>query len=232
MALRTTKTSLMLAMKVWDRSTRLFHWLTLACMVTSYVSISLADGANAAVWMRVHVVSGETMLGLLIYRLIWGVIGSETARFGSFLRNPVVALRSLAKWRETSGDVEVGHNPPGGWMVVLLLGLLLAQVGTGLFANDDGATKGPLMRFVSKSTSDMLSDLHGAIFNVLMGAAAVHVVAITLYLVVKHQNLITPMVTGKKRLPAAMPAPRLASPLAAIGTLLVAVVVTLAVALL
>lgn len=232
MAVRTTTSSMMLAMKVWDRPTRLFHWLMVVGIIVSYVSITLADGANAAFWMQVHLVSGEVMLGLLVYRVIWGLVGSETARFVSFLHSPIAALMTLAKWRDKGPDRQIGHNPAGGWMVMIMLSLLLAQVGTGLFANDDGSTEGPLMRFVSKDSSDWLSDLHGQIFNFLIGAAIIHVVVILLYLVVKRHNLISPMITGKKRLPAATLAPRLANPVVAIVTLLIAASLTLAVAML
>lgn len=211
-----------LPMRVWDGATRLFHWAIVLLMAVSYASVSLAYGPRALLWMQIHLISGDTMLALLLFRLAWGIFGSDTARFQRFLQSPRAAFRHLAEFRRSPPDTQVGHNAAGGWMVVILLALLLLVVVTGLFANDDGATTGPLAQFVSKSTSDQLSALHGSAFDVLLGASALHVVAVVWYLGVKRQNLILPMITGKKRLPAATPSPRMRSPLLAAATLAVA----------
>jgi cytochrome b len=230
MARQTSSSSFKLPMQVWDLPTRLFHWLLVATVLVSYASVTLADGAYAGTLMKVHVWSGETALGLLIFRLIWGVIGSETARFSHFLRHPRHAVRHLAKLREQGPDTQIGHNEAGGWMVVALLALLTVQVGSGLFSNDDGNTEGPLAQFVSKQTSDLLSDLHGLNFNFLIAAVAVHVIAIALYVRIKGHNLVLPMISGKKRLPAATRAPRIASTLLAVLAAAASAAITLAVA--
>jgi cytochrome b len=226
MATRPKSTGILLPMRVWDRPTRLFHWMLVLAMVTSYASISLADGPHAALWMKIHLTSGETVLGLLLFRIIWGVIGSDTARFTHFLRSPAAALRHLVKFRERTPDTQLGHNAAGGWMVVIMLLLRAIQVGTGLLANDDGATKGPLVQFVAKKLSDQMSWLHGLNFNILLAAVGLHVLVILLYAKLKGQDLVRPMITGKKRLPAATPAPRMAGPIAAAVTLAVAAGVT------
>jgi len=202
-------------MKVWDLPTRLFHWLLLVVLVTSYVSVHLADGPHSRFWMNLHLASGETALGLLLFRLIWGVLGSETARFASFLRSPKLALHHLATLRQKEPDNQVGHNAAGGWMVVVMLLLIAVQVGTGLFSNDDGSTEGPLAGLVSKATSDLLSRIHDFNINLLIAAVALHVLAIIVYARLKGHRLLPPMITGKKRLPAATRAPRLAHPLLA-----------------
>ncbi len=98
-------------------------------------------------------------------------------------------------------------------MVVIMLGLLTVQDVTGLFANDDGSTEGPLAKFASRALSDTLSRMHGTVFRVLIGAIVLHVCAIAAYAVLKRQNLVRPMITGKKRLPAATKAPRIGGPL-------------------
>ena len=172
--------------------------------------------------MKLHLLSGELALGLLIFRLIWGVIGSETARFANFLRSPAAGVAQLRAMRAKSPDEQVGHNAAGGWMVVIMLLILAAQIGTGLFSNDDGGSKGPLAHFVSKDLSDYLSDLHSLNFNLLITAVAVHVLAIFAYRKFKGHSLTPAMITGKKRLPAATPAPRLAHPLLAAVAALVA----------
>jgi cytochrome b len=209
-------------MRIWDASTRLFHWSLVVLVATSTISISLADGPNALVWMRVHVASGETLMAMLIFRLVWGVIGSDTSRFVTFLKSPLLGLRHLAHIARREPDLAVGHNPAGGWMVVAMLGLLALQVATGLFSNDDGSTEGPLAKYIRRDLSDTLSGLHGAVFNVLMGAVILHVCAIVAYAVLKRHDLVSPMITGKKRLPAATRAPQMAGPISASAVWLVA----------
>ncbi len=226
MAMKPRSTGISLPMRVWDGSTRLFHWTLVLVLVVSYVSISVADGPQAGLWMRIHVVSGEIMLGLLLFRLMWGVVGSDTARFVGFVKSPRAALHHLAEIRKREPDTQVGHNAAGGYMVIMLLLLLVIQVGTGLGANDDGATEGPLFRFISKPTSDLLSLLHGLNFNILMAAAGLHVAVIAVYAFLKGQNLVRPMVTGKKRLPAITRAPRMASPYLAAACMAVAAGIT------
>ncbi|MCW3476501.1 cytochrome b/b6 domain-containing protein [Limobrevibacterium gyesilva] len=202
-------------MRVWDAPTRLFHWLLVILVVLSYVSTRLS-------WMDLHLLSGYAILTLLIFRIAWGFLGSDTARFSHFLRSPLAALRQLGRMHRREPDTQVGHSAAGGWMVVILLALLSVQAGTGLFANDDGATEGPLMKFVSKADSDWLSKIHGINFNILLAAIGLHLAAIAVYAVVKRHSLVKPMITGKKRLPAATPAPRMAHPLKALVILLIA----------
>lgn len=198
-----------LPMRVWDLPTRLFHWLVVLLIALSYVSINLAD--DSVTWMRIHLLSGYAMLTLLLFRLVWGFAGSDTARFRQFVRSPIAGLRHLRDFRARTPDDQVGHNEAGGWMVLGLLASLGVQVVSGLFSNSDGGPEGPLAHLVSQRTSDLLSTVHAISFKVLLGFMAVHVVAIILYAVVKGHRLIWPMITGKKRLPAATRAPRMAS---------------------
>jgi cytochrome b len=218
--------ALRLPMRVWDLPTRLFHWVIVLLVAVSYVSVTFA-GSNYGL-MRVHLISGYSILALLLFRLAWGFIGSDTARFTTFLGSPLAGFRYLARFGARGPDDQIGHNAAGGWMVLIMLGLLAAQVGTGLFSNDDGATEGPLARFVAKATSDRLSGLHGTLFNVLLAAIILHVVAILAYAVVRRHDLIRPMITGKKRLPATARAPRMVSPLLALIVLGLAALVVVA----
>ena len=194
-----------LLMKVWDAPTRLFHWAVVLLVIGSYVT-------NRLDWMGWHMLLGYVMLTLLLFRLAWGFIGSDTSRFSRFLTNPVEGLRHLGQFARREPDTEIGHNAAGGWMVLLMLLALFVQVGTGLFSNDDVSVNGPLRHLVSKATSNTLSSIHAVNFYVLLGLIALHIVAILAYAVVKRQDLVRPMVTGKKRLPAATRQPRLASP--------------------
>ncbi len=229
MATRPKTPGMLLPLRVWDLPTRLFHWAIVLVVVISYVSITLADGPQAGLWMKIHVISGETMLGLLLFRITWGLIGSETARFRSFLKSPLAALRHLRHIGRREPDRQVGHNEAGGWMVLGLLALLAAQVATGLGSNDDGSTEGPLVQFMSKATSDLLSKLHGLNFDILAATIGLHVAAVIVYGLFKGQNLTRAMITGKKRMPAMTRAPRMSSPLIAAITLAVVAGVTVAI---
>ncbi len=197
-----------LSIRVWDAPVRLFHWLLLTLVVALYVSQFLD-----LMWL--HYRLGEAALSLVIFRLLWGFFGSETALFAQFLTPPRAAIAYLAAFRRPAKGDTIGHNPAGGWMVVLLLLLLAAQALSGLFARADPHSAGPLNHFLGKPASDLVSAFHSWNFYVLLAAIAVHVAAIVAHAALRGENLLRPMISGKKRLPAATPAPRLASPLLA-----------------
>jgi cytochrome b len=202
--------------KVWDLPVRLFHWLLVAL-------IALAWGTETSNHMEWHVWCGYAILTLLLFRIVWGLIGSDTARFSRFLKSPVAALRHLSHIYRREEDRTVGHNPAGGWMVLVMLALVGVQAGTGLFANDDLLTEGPLMHFVSKSQSDWLSHVHSLNFKLVEAVIVLHLLAVLAYAVLKRQNLLWPMITGTKRLPVGTISPRLASPALAVAVLVLAV---------
>ncbi len=215
-----------LPMRVWDLPTRLFHWLVVLLIAVSYASVNLTDYGK--VWMRIHLLSGYAMAALLLFRLVWGFVGSDTARFATYLHSPIKGLRHLRDFRNRAPDDQVGHNAAGGWAVLALLLVLVVQVVTGLFANSDGGAAGPLARWVSADASDALSNIHGITFNVLLGFIALHLLAIAAYWMIKGHQLIWPMITGKKRLPAATPAPHMASLGLAMAVLAVSVAAVVA----
>lgn len=204
-----------LLMRVWDAPTRLFHWLLVLLVAFSYVSVQKD-------WIELHFLSGYTILTLLLFRLVWGFVGSDTSRFGNFLRNPLEGLKHLVHFTRREPDTEVGHNAAGGWMVIAMLLVLGAQVTTGLFSRQDDGLDAPLAHHLSKSVSNQLTGLHGTIFNVILALVGLHVVAIVAYAVVKRHDLVRPMVTGRKRLPATMAQPRFTSPVVALTILAVA----------
>lgn len=216
---------LKLPMKVWDLPTRLFHWSLVVLIATSYVSIQ--EG-----WMRIHLIAGYVMLGMLVFRVIWGFVGSDTARFVRFLKSPLAAFAHLGRMYRREDDLEVGHNAAGGWMVLVLLLALAVQVGTGLCANTDDSffVNGPLAAYVGQPWSDQLSRLHGYNFNILLALIGLHVLAVLAYAVLKRQDLVRPMITGKKRLPGATRQPRIASPLRALVVIVIAAVLAAGVA--
>jgi cytochrome b len=190
---------------VWDPWIRLVHWSIVILLGVSYVSIQAGN-------MRMHYLSGYTVLALVLFRIGWGIVGSDTARFRHFLRSPLAAFRHLRDFPKIEDDREIGHNAAGGWMVLVLLGLLLAQPLTGLFADTGYGDHGPLAKRVDSRTSDWLTGLHHRIFWWIVAAAALHILAVAAYALLKGHDLVRPMVTGRKSLPADTPPPRMGSP--------------------
>lgn len=211
-------------MRVWDAPTRLFHWTIVLLIAFSYWTAQKG-------WTQLHFWSGYTMLAMLLFRTAWGFVGSETSRFRTFLRNPLEGLKHLAHFHRREPDNEIGHNAAGGWMVLVLIAALYFQVVTGLFSNDDIDAQGPLAHNVAKATSDWMTGWHHRSFNILLVLMGLHVLAVLAYAAVKRHDLVRPMVTGRKRLPANFRQPRMASPflaggIAVLSALLVWVVVT------
>jgi cytochrome b len=152
-------------------------------------------GPNA---MELHKLSGYAILALLIFRLAWGFVGSPTARFIRFIKGPSTVFAHVATLLKKEDEPHLGHNPLGGWSIAAMLLFLSLQVVTGLFANDDIFTEGPLYHWISKQTSDFLTDIHVINRIVLAALLAVHIFAVLFYLFYKGENLIRPMITGVK----------------------------------
>jgi cytochrome b len=174
---------------LWDLPIRLVHW-----------SFVLLLPALWWTWRSGHLEwhdrLGYLLTALLVFRLFWGVAGSPTARFARFVKGPVSILRYLTG---RSPKPVVGHNPIGGWSVILLLGLMIAQVVTGFFTQDiDGIESGPLTPLVSYDTAEAARGWHGLLFDLLVAAVILHVAAILFYLVFRRDNLVAPMITGRK----------------------------------
>lgn len=177
--------------KVWDISTRLFHWLLV-------VSIFLCWFTMENRWLMAHQITGYFILLLFVYRLIWGVIGARTARFTDFIKWPWHAVKYLIASFNKHDDYHAGHNPAGGWMVVFFLLCIFTQIFTGLFANDDVGFSGPLADWVVKDWSDFATQIHALLFDFLLILIWLHLVVVFFYVIVKKQNLVKAMVTGKK----------------------------------
>lgn len=186
--------------KLWDLPVRLVHWSLVLLMPALWWTGEEGD-------LDTHKLIGYAMLALVLFRLVWGLVGSATARFASFVKGPGAVLAYL----RDQGAAGIGHNPVGALSVVLLLGLLAAQVGFGLIAQDvDGIESGPLNHLVSYDTAELARELHHLGFNLLLGLIAVHVLAIVWYRVAKRDDLVTPMVSGNKPLAVGTDQPKLA----------------------
>ncbi len=172
--------------RLWDLPTRLFHWLLVLSVGAAVVSGQL--GGKLIDW---HGKIGLLVVGLITFRLVWGLLGSTYARFANFLPTPGVIKAYLrGEWRGH------GHNPLGALSVFGLLALLAGQVITGLFSNDDIAFTGPLAALVGNDLSNRLTGIHHLLSNLLIGLVILHVGAIVFYGHVRKQKLLKPMVTG------------------------------------
>jgi len=169
---------------IWDLPTRLFHWLLVVLIALSWWSAEYH-------YDDLHIWIGIAVLSLLIFRVLWGFVGSSTARFASFVKGPKAVLGYLqGTWRG------IGHNPLGALSVIALLGLTAIQVGLGLFASDeDGLVEGPLAHLIDFDAQATVTDLHEDLFNWLLALIALHVAAIIFYQL-RGKNLLKPMISG------------------------------------
>lgn len=171
---------------LWDLPLRVFHWLLVAAVATAVVT-----GELGGAWMAWHGRAGLAIVGLLVFRIAWGVFGSMTSRFAHFAPSPASMLAYLrGRWRG------VGHNPLGALSVFALLGLLSLQAVTGLFGNDDIAFTGPLNHLVDDGVGARVTGWHRLLAEGLFVLLALHLLAIAFHVVVKRHRLIRPMVTG------------------------------------
>jgi cytochrome b len=178
--------------RVWDLPTRLFHW----SLVISVIGLVIS-GNVGGLWIEWHYRLGQFVMSLLLFRLIWGVLGGHWSRFANFVRGP------LTLWRYWRGHTPpaIGHNPLGAWSVLLFLGLLSAQVVTGMLSDDEIAFYGPWSVLVSTDWVAWSTDYHQNMGKFLLIALVVmHLLAMAFYALVRRKNLIPAMVHGDKYL--------------------------------
>jgi len=183
----------MYSIHVWDIPTRLFHWILVGLVIFSFIT-----GKIGVTAMKYHEWSGFAILVLVGFRIVWGFIGGRQSRFSSFVKGPVAVIRYASSLLKKDSKPHIGHNPLGGWSIIAMLTSLLIQAGTGLFANDDIFTEGPLYDLVSRKTSNWLTSIHHLNQKVLTVLVVIHIGAVIFYLIVKRDNLIKPMITGNK----------------------------------
>jgi len=188
--------------RVWDLPTRIFHWLLVVCVLALVVTGQV--GGAAMDW---HFRFGYAVLSLLLFRLVWGVIGGHWSRFSSFLYSPGTVIRYLRG--QGAPELGVGHNPLGAGSVFAMLFFLLLQVGTGLVSDDEIAASGPFTRLVSNALVSQATSYHANIGKlILIALVALHIAAILFYLWRKRQNLVRAMVLGDKELDQPAPSAR------------------------
>ncbi len=193
------------SVRVWDVPVRLCHWSLVVLLAVCWYT-GETSGVDEMTW---HMRCGYAVLGMVVFRLLWGFVGSSTARFTHFLRGPRATLASVAELIRLRPPSPIGHSPLGGWMIAALLACLLTQAVTGLFASDEVMTEGPLSHRVTGATVAFLTTVHKWNFELLLVLVGTHVAAVLFHLLVLRANLILPMLTGRKCIPADTPDPAL-----------------------
>lgn len=180
--------------RVWDLPIRLFHWLLVAAIIGLFVTGKV--GGN---WMEWHTKLGYFTLGLILFRIVWGVIGGFHARFVNFVRGPSAVLRYF-RGLIGKGPQEhhAGHNPMGALSTIALILVVGFQAVSGLFADDEILLQGPYASMVSSTVSSWMTKLHHWNSNLIIALVVLHVAAILFYVFVKKESLVKAMFTGKK----------------------------------
>ncbi|WP_199610779.1 cytochrome b/b6 domain-containing protein [Flocculibacter collagenilyticus] len=191
--------SLAQKVKVWDFPLRLFHWSLVLLFIFSFVSVKISE-------MDWHFKSGILISALLVFRLLWGLVGSFHAKFQHFIASPKRTFQYIfsslisTKRKHKTGTEYIGHNPAGGWMVVIMLVSLLVTVFTGLVSTDEIYLVGPLYGFVTESFALSATSVHRFMETVLLVLVGLHIAAIVFYRIFKQQKLTKAMITGYKQI--------------------------------
>ena len=183
--------------RIWDLPTRTFHWALLLCLVGAIVSVNIGQ-------MQAHLVFGSSLLTLVLFRILWGFVGSQTSRFRSFLPRPKAVLACLKSFFQKNNP-HIGHDALGGLATLTLLAVLFISPIIGMFANDDILFEGPLAHLVSKSLSNNLTFVHQQLAKVIIALVSLHIAVVLFNRFYKKDDIISPMLDGNKTLP-----PRLA----------------------
>ena len=206
---------------IWDRPTRIFHWVLAILFVVCFVSGSQGR-------FDIHIPAGQALLVSVVARIIWGFVGSETSRLSRLVRSPATVLAYVREVPRRVPDRYGGHNPLGGLSVLAMLLMLMLHTGLGLFAADvDGLHEGPLSFLVSYDLARQASELHALAVDILLGLVGLHLAAILFHLVYKRENLTGAMVTGRGPVPAGLQEPRIAGDGRAVLVLAIAVMVVI-----
>jgi len=182
--------------QVWDLPTRLFHWSLVVLVGSNLFLIGPSGGIETVI----HLVCGYLIAGLLLFRLVWGFVGSPRSRFADFLRPRPAIAAYLRRLRAFAPPRSVGHNPLGGLFIVVLLAALATMVGTGFFASGRGGA-GPFAHLITTATSAALRHVHVLVSDLLIGLIVVHLLGIAVDWLLTGDNLVKAMIDGRKALP-------------------------------
>lgn len=211
--------------RVWDLSTRLFHWSVVLLLLFQWLSVEAVDD-----WIEWHVYGGYAVLSLVLFRIIWGFAGTRYSRFSQFLYSPGKVFHYMKTLTDRDSWHYAGHNPLGGLSVILMLALIAIQAITGLFMTDDILIYAPYHGALSDDIQDLMISLHHSVFDILLIVTGIHIVAILYYRFYKNQHLVSAMIHGNKVLSDSKPISSDRNRLAFILMILAIVVVYLIVA--
>jgi len=178
---------------VWDLPTRVFHWLLVTSLTASWITAEIGYD-----WTETHFLLGYCNLTLVLFRVLWGLVGPHHARFTTFMESPRTAWASVPALFSRKPGAHIGHNPIGAWSVAIFLTLISIQAGTGLFISDDIIYAGPYNSVVNSNLAGILANIHHLNFALLQAFVVLHVAAIAWYAFGKRTKLLGPMLTGKK----------------------------------
>ena len=181
---------------IWDLPVRVFHWVLVLAFIGAYVTHELG-----VEYFKYHLWCGYTVLVLVAFRIVWGLIGTRHALFWNFVRGPIATARYTIAWLRGRATPFPGHNPLGAWMVLALLAGLLVQAITGLFANDEIMNFGPLYGYIGAERSNELTSLHRQLFYWILAGVGLHVIGVALHWFIGKERLVHAMFTGRKSLP-------------------------------
>jgi len=187
--------------KVWDLPVRVGHWALVAL-----IAIAMATGEDEGPILRVHLAVGYLVLVIVVFRLGWGVIGSEHARFADFVRPFAVVRAHVVRLLAPRPPVHLGHNPLGGWMILGLVATLVLVVASGIAAEAGLPGAGGLARFVPGFLGRMIGEVHEGAANLLILLALVHVAGVAIHRLLTGERLVRAMITGAKEVPEDVPA--------------------------
>lgn len=178
--------------KIWDIPTRLFHWTLVLLFVFLIISGESDD------LMEWHFYAGYLLAGLIVFRLIWGLLGTRYARFSALIIKPSAVFSYTKKLIQTEHTPHLGHTPPGSLMVVAMLLLLPLQLVTGMMSTDDILWNGPLYNYISDDIAEIAGEIHETVQGLLQALVGIHVLAIIFYKVKFKEQLVPAMLHGKK----------------------------------
>jgi len=210
------------SVRVWDPYIRAFHWLLVIGILASWIS-----GENG--WMDTHYQIGLGVGWLVIFRILWGFVGTKTARFIHFIKGPFAVIAYMRTMFVRKPSHAFGHNAGGGLMVLVLLLVVAAQTFSGLFNSDDVLFDGPFYDDVSEATTHLAGFVHAWAFDVLLALIAAHVAVIAMYFFWKRENLVRAMVLGRAFLPNGNGEADYASPFRALIVAVIAAVPPIAI---
>ena len=191
--LNTEKSIQPKTIKIWDVPVRIFHWSLVTLFIAAYVTNLL--GPN---YFNYHLWAGYGIIVLVVFRILWGFVGTYHARFFNFVRSPVATTKYALSVLKKKDVHYLGHNPLGAVMVVALLLAILVQAVTGLFTNDEIINLGPLYGYINDELSLKLTSIHRQLFYWIVGAIFLHIVAVLFHVWFKRDNIVKAMFTGKK----------------------------------